>query len=91
MKYNELAKEDIIYHVYLIQSQKYPEKTYVGFTRNLADRLKTHNSGNSKYTAKYKPWHLNVSINFESPDKAKHFEKYLKTASGKAFINRHFQ
>ncbi|MBU0570692.1 MAG: GIY-YIG nuclease family protein [Candidatus Omnitrophica bacterium] len=77
-------------HVYLIQSKKFPEKIYVGFTKHLTNRLKAHNAGHSIYTMRYKPWELIIAVEFADIDKAKKFEKYLKTVSGKAFLKRHF-
>jgi putative endonuclease len=47
-----------------------------------------HNSGQSKHTSKYKPWRVVWYASFESKQKAEGFEKYLKTASGKAFMNK---
>jgi predicted GIY-YIG superfamily endonuclease len=62
----------------------------VGYTKDIEQRLKTHNKGGSVYTKKYRPWELILSINFSDGQKAKSFEKYLKTASGKAFLRKHF-
>lgn len=74
-----------MYHVYLIKSCFYSDKMYVGYTANLKERMAKHNSGGSIYTAQYKPWELITCVSFESLEKAKAFEKYLKTSSGKAF------
>ena len=76
--------------VYLIRSIKYPEITYVGYTKNVDKRLQSHNFGQSKYSAKYKPWELIIAIQLVDDTRAKQFEKYLKTASGKAFLSKHF-
>lgn len=74
-----------MYHVYIIKSCFFSEKIYVGYTANLKERLAKHNSGGSIYTAPYKPWKLIMCLSFESLAKAKAFEEYLKTSSGKAF------
>lgn len=74
-----------MYYVYLIQSHFFPDKMYVGFTGNLKERIAKHNSGGSVYTAPYKPWKMVMYLSFEKIEKAKAFEKYLKTSSGKAF------
>lgn len=34
-----------MYYVYVIKSQKSSGKFYVGYTLDLAERMKTHNSG----------------------------------------------
>ena len=47
-----------MYYVYLIKSINFPDQTYVGYTADLKERLKVHNSGRSPHTAKYKPWDL---------------------------------
>jgi predicted GIY-YIG superfamily endonuclease len=78
------------YHVYILQSTKYPDKFYVGYTNNLEQRLAKHNEGGSSYTSKYKPWKINNVISFEEKKKAIAFEKYLKSHSGRAFSKKHF-
>ena len=77
-----------MYFVYIIQSIKYPSELYKGFTRNLDDRMRRHNSGKERYTAKYKPWKLVFYCAFENKKTALAFEKYLKTASGIAFMRK---
>ena len=79
-----------IYYVYLIKSLTFPETFYVGYTTNLKQRLEFHNSGGSVHTAKYKPWKLVMYLGFAEQAKAKEFEKYLKSGSGRAFIKKHF-
>jgi len=56
---------------------------------NLKKRLAAHNAGQSPHTSKYKPWLLESYFSFKEEGVARAFEKYLKTGSGKAFINRH--
>ena len=60
------------------------------YTTDVKERLKTHNSGGSIYTAKYKPWKLIVYIGFLEKEKARKFEQYLKSQSGRAFANKRF-
>jgi putative endonuclease len=44
--------------VYILFSEKYT-KNYVGFTSNLIQRFKSHNSlGIQGYTRKFRPWFL---------------------------------
>jgi predicted GIY-YIG superfamily endonuclease len=52
--------------------------------------MAAHNSGNSKHTAKYRPWKLINYHAFADKRKAQEFEHYLKTGSGQAFANRRF-
>ena len=80
----------IMYYVYLIQSIGSPQQRYIGLTSNLKNRMKHHNSGLSKHTSKYKPWRLETYLAFIDKEKARQFEYYLKTGSGKAFANKRF-
>jgi len=79
-----------MYYIYFIQSIKFPENNYVGYTQNLKERLNKHNLGNCGYTSKYKPWELIFFIGLNDKSQALEFEKYLKTYSGKAFIKKRF-
>jgi len=77
--------------VYVLRSERDPRRHYVGLTTDVRSRLATHNAGGSAYTAKYRPWRLAVSIEFEAPTQAADFERYLKSGSGRAFAKRHFE
>jgi len=74
-----------MHYIYLIKSLSNPMRIYVGYTINLEERLKTHNSGGSVYTKQYKPWELITHICFKDKFQALAFERYLKSPSGKAF------
>lgn len=73
-----------MYYVYILYSRK-SKDFYYGFTTDLRRRLVEHNEGKSKATKPYTPWKLVHYSVFEDESKAKDFEKYLKTGSGKAF------
>jgi putative endonuclease len=75
-------------YVYLIQSIPHPKEKYIGITSDLKDRLKVHNEGGSPHTLKFKPWKLVTYLAFSSEEKAKEFEQYLKTGSGRAFAKK---
>ena len=77
-----------MYYVYLIKSINFPEIIYIGYTTSLEERIKKHNEGGSTYTAKYRPWELVTFLAFSDQSKAKEFEQYLKTQSGRAFANK---
>jgi predicted GIY-YIG superfamily endonuclease len=79
-----------MYFTYIIRSITNPEKTYIGFTANIEERLKSHNLGKTSYTKHYIPWKLEFYAAFPDKSTAMNFEKYLKTGSGKAFSKRHF-
>jgi predicted GIY-YIG superfamily endonuclease len=79
-----------MYYVYLIKSVDHSNVLYIGYTTNLKQRLETHNSGGSIYTEKYRPWKLVMFLGFKEQSKAKEFEKYLKSQSGRAFAKKRF-
>jgi predicted GIY-YIG superfamily endonuclease len=79
-----------MFYVYLLQSESHPDQRYTGFTANVSERLRTHNSGGSPHTAKYRPWRLVAYFAFEGEGRARAFEFYLKSGSGKAFANKRF-
>lgn len=80
----------MIYYVYFLRSVKNPSKTYIGFTTNLEQRIETHNSGGSIHTKNDRPWKLIVHVGFDSEEKAKAFEVYVKAGSGYAFAKKRF-
>lgn len=45
------------FYVYVLRSIKF-ERNYIGFTKDINNRLKQHNSGHTKSTKPYKPWKL---------------------------------
>ncbi len=75
--------------VYILKSQKYHLKNYVGFTKDLNQRLAAHNSGQSVFSRKYAPWEVASFITFKEEKKARDFERYLKKGSGHAFLKKH--
>lgn len=77
-----------MFYVYLIQSLSDSQRRYTGYTTDLRRRLKVHNTGGSVHTAKYVPWRVVSYHAFSDERKAREFEYYLKTGSGKAFANK---
>ena len=75
-------------YVYLLESVSLPGQFYVGLTDDLRARLAAHNAGQSPHTAKFKPWRLVTYVAFSDKAKAVAFERYLKTASGRAFAKK---
>jgi len=80
----------MMHYVYLIQSVHDSNRHYVGETTDLRTRLADHNNGKSKYTRMFRPWNIVCYLGFASRDRAKEFEQYLKSGSGKTFLKRHF-
>jgi len=77
------------YFVYLLASER-ADLHYVGITDDVARRLDVHNSGGSLFTAPHRPWRLVVLVEFPTEQRARQFERYLKSGSGRAFAKRHF-
>jgi predicted GIY-YIG superfamily endonuclease len=75
-------------YVYLLESIAFPEENYVGLTDDLRARLDTHNAGQSPHTSKFKPWRMVTYIAFSDEGKAVAFQRYLKSASGRAFAKK---
>ncbi len=79
-----------MFYVYILQSIDNPEHFYVGYTDDLKRRIKAHNSGGSIHTNKFKPWKLRGYTAFDSEEKAKKFELFLKTGNGRVFQKKYF-
>ena len=75
--------------VYILRSRNDRERFYVGYTNDLPGRLLKHNRGESGHTAKYAPWEIVWFSAFTTRTKARAFETYLKSGSGRAFQKRH--
>jgi putative endonuclease len=76
--------------VYIIRSVNYPQTRYIGVTSDVTARLNAHNAGQNRSTAHWKPWGLDVTIEFSNERMALRFEKYLKSGAGHAFASNHF-
>jgi len=75
-------------YVYILQSAAEIDRFYVGLTDDLKARLKKHNEGGVFHTAKFRPWRLKTYIAFSNEEQAAAFEKYLKSASCRAFAKK---
>ena len=77
------------FYVYILQSEIDPERFYTGLSDDLRKRLGNHNSGRVLHTRKWKPWRLKSYVAFSDRSYAAKFERYLKSASGRAFVKKH--
>ena len=67
------------YFTYMIKSiTPGTKKTYVGYTNNIDDRLKKHNSNKGAKSTKGYKWLLIYSKKFKSKNEAMSFEYKLK-------------
>jgi predicted GIY-YIG superfamily endonuclease len=60
----------------------------VGITDDLRARLAKHNAGEVPHTSKCRPWRIKTYIAFRDEKQAIAFERYLKSASGRAFSRK---
>ena len=71
--------------VYILFSVQF-NKHYTGFTSNIQARLQSHNELGHDWTAKYRPWKIIFTKDFETKTEALAYEKWLKTGAGRDFI-----
>ena len=75
-------------YVYILESLSDSQRFYVGITSDLRARLRKHNSGGVSHTSKFAPWRIKTYVAFDNREQAFSFERYLKTASGRAFAKK---
>lgn len=75
-----------MWQVYVLRCND--ETYYTGCTSDINERLSRHSKGQVQYTSSRLPVNLTVIINFSDKYKAYDFERYLKSGSGKAFMNK---
>ena len=71
----------MFYYVYILKSLK-NGSLYIGYTSNLKQRFKSHNSGKNLATKPYLPYELIFYEAFLNIDDAKSREEYLKSGWG---------
>ena len=78
-----------MFKVYAIESLEI-KRIYIGHTRDINERLKYHNSGFVKSTAKDRPWRIVAFEEIENKDDARCLERSLKKSKGKRikWLNR---
>ena len=77
--------------VYVLRNADRAPHFYVGLTSDVNARLADHNTGRCPHTVSRRPWQIHVLIEFSDEPCAIHFERYLKSGSGRAFAKRHFE
>lgn len=76
-----------MFYVYTLESLK-NGTLYVGYTKDLKNRLKEHNQGLNFSTKPYKPWKVIYYEACTDEIDAKRREKYLKTTQGRRLLRR---
>ncbi len=77
----------LVFPVYVLRSRK-TGRRHIGSCENLEDRLRRHNSGNSRATRHGIPWALVHSESFSNRAEAVRKERYYKTARGRDELDR---
>ena len=78
-----------MYYTYIIQSSK-DDRTYVGYTNNIDNRLKLHNSGRVKATKYRVPFKLLFFEKFQTEQEAKKRELWWKSGAGRRKLKEYF-
>lgn len=76
-----------MYYVYLLKCSD--NRTYIGCTDDLKDRINRHQKGQVPATKDRLPVKLISYFAFSNKYTAFNFEKYLKSGSGRVFLKRH--
>ena len=66
------------YYVYMLKSISKKSVTYVGYTNNLLNRIKLHNSGKGAKFTRGRKWRLIYKEKLTSKNKAISREYYIK-------------
>ena len=66
------------YYVYIIKSTNYDSRTYVGWTNNLNNRLKAHNTGKGAKFTRGRKWRIIYFEKLPSRKKAMQREYVIK-------------
>ena len=66
------------YYVYMLKSKGVKSVTYVGYTKNIRERMALHNSGKGAKFTRGRNWRLIYKEMFKSKSKAISREYYIK-------------
>ena len=77
-----------MYYVYILRCSD--GGSYTGFSENLKERINRHANGHVPATKSRTPVVLVFYCVFQNKYKAREFGKYLKSGSGRAFMNNRF-
>jgi putative endonuclease len=76
-----------MYTVFILYSETH-NKIYIGYTSNLIERFKSHNSLSDKgHTIRYRPWKVIYCEHFTNKADAMKREKELKSGKGRQWMH----
>jgi putative endonuclease len=77
----------MLYTVYILHSPTY-NKIYIGYTSNMAQRFLSHNELSPKgWTARFRPWNILYTEEYQSKTEAMQRERFLKSGQGREFTH----
>jgi len=76
-----------MWYVYILRSVM-DKNLYVGSTSDIARRLTEHNSGKVDSTRNRRPFSLEAYFAVKYKSRAIELERYLKSGSGRAFLQK---
>ena len=76
-----------MFYTYVLKSLS-ANHYYIGYTNDLEQRLKYHNSGKVNWTRQYVPWKIIYNEQFKNKDEAIRREKYLKSHAGRNWLKK---
>ena len=76
-----------MYAVYILQSEK-DQSFYIGYSSNVEERLRKHNSSRQGYTSRKKPWKVVYQEAFHTKGEAIRREQFLKKQKSVELIKR---
>ncbi len=79
-----------MYFVYILQSLK-DQRTYVGYTKDIRQRLERHNSGRVRATKYRRPLRLLFTESFLTSAEAKNREIWWKSGVGRKKLKELFE
>ncbi len=65
------------------------DRYYVGYTSDINERLKKHNSGGSTWTRRGIPWKIVFVKKFVNKREAMQFERYLKKMKSRRILEKY--
>ncbi len=79
-----------MFYIYILKS-KIDGKLYTGFSSNLRERIKEHNSGGVQSTRNRRPLELIYYEAYKEKTNALKREKFLKTTKGKQQLKKQLE
>lgn len=75
-----------MFYVYVL-GNSITGKRYIGYTNNLEERIRKHNTDHSGYIGQQGEWPLTYHEQYDTKAEALLREKFLKSGKGRDFLN----